>query len=483
MPALLIGIIIRVLIVALTRNQTGTSTGQLRASRQFVSLALRGVLIVSGLAALSDAPLLAVVLFIFAYPQPIFEWILVPLGVPYSGFLFSRVLLPHAIIGEVRGGAVFNELRVRLRWGLRLEPRSLERLGRRLLETDGTLSDRRVRGASLAARAIVDAVAGDGSGARELFAVVQDMKSVHAARSVRVYAQAWLLVDAARRGEFRQVVLGSWRGPRTCRARFMRVAARRLLGTYRPPRAVSVYFWWLLAPARVQHWSLLRAALRAEPRAPKAFAERGFEHAKARLFALGRVPPGALTRYEIRCVALLWQEVFDSAELQRLAVARCATLDGSFDGQAIVARLEGDVIAQLAEHWRVTLYDGIEDAQESSLILAAKDHIQFELLGELERTCAGLRHGKAPAINDLEPHWRTWVRVRALSLEFLDVLYDRRALLFDSVGGELLNHGAWLYNTEGAHVLAHDVFRFLYPLSPPDSENHAVLQRNLNVAA
>ncbi len=486
MPIGLIVVAVQLLLRLLGGNKAGATRGQLKYSRQSLSSGLRAMLIGTAgvMAATSSARLLPLLLMVLAYPQPIYDCLLLPLGVPYSGYWFSRLLFPHQIVDEVRGGAVFNELRVRLRWGLRLQPRDLGRLQRRLFEADRRSTDRPIRGATLAARAILDALAGDLVNARQLFAVVQDLKPAHASRSARVFAQAWLLADAASRGALHEVVRGSWRGPRTCRALFLRRVALRLVGSAPSPSSspASLYLWWLLAPARIQHWPLLRAALRAEPRARAGDAQLGFRSAKAELLALEQKPAGVLSRADLRRVAVLWQSVFESGELLALTRARRDALQGSFDEHQIVARLERDVISRLAEHWRTTLVDEFEEADEPSLILLAKDQLQFELLGELEQACAGLARGKSPALHEFEPHWRTWAHVRAVAREFLDVLHDRRPLLFDTVGGILLNHGAWLHNTELSRLLAHDLFRFLQPLSPP-GENRAILQRNLNVAA
>ena len=425
----------------------------------------------------------ACALAVLGVPGWVLSFVLIPAGIPQLAYYFTRASFPQATLGETRGGAVFNELRARLRWGLRLDRVTSATWSNGLLDFGSLLNDGGVRGASLAARAILDALEGDGEHARELFAVVQGLAPDRAAYSIRGYGQAWLLCDAARRAAFHEVIRLCQRGPRSRRRWFMRIAAERLLGLPNAASSFALKCAWLLAPARRQTYDLFRRALQAEPRRELTEACSGFAATMGRTRALMRLPRGVVTRSELRCVAASWQICFESGEARELVAMRREQLQGDFAADEVVARFEREIIALLAELWRDSLADDEPDSAESDLILAVKDQLQFELLGELESLCQTLPHGSASTTAELEPHWRTWARVRAIAQLFFDTLPDRGYMVFEASGGELLNHAAWLYNKERARNVAHDIFRFLHRLAPKDDPNYETLGRNLKLSA
>ena len=417
-----------------------------------------------------------------AFPQLILRTLLIPAGIPHAAYYFTRVLHPQATLGETRGGAVFNELRARLRWGRALSPAALERLAGRVVTFDAKGIDLRTRAASLAARAMLDALAGDGERARELFAVVQTMHFRHAARSARVYAQAWLLSDAARRSEYHEVIQLSERGPYTVRRVFMRGAARRLLGQAQAPGRWQLGLLWLLSPGRVHSRSLLKLALQRPARSKFAATARDFATAQRLTYELLRLPRGLAARSELAELARTWQTVFDGGELHDRLRARRDALQGSFDIERVGARFEREVAAQLTALVPTTLPDGEPEAELPMLFLTALDQFQGDLLGELEELCRTLPRGDAPPTDDLLQHWRTWARVRTLAARLTDTLPARAHLIFSSIGLSTLNHGAWLYNQEKARILAHDVFRFLLGIAPKGDPNWQTIRQNAKLS-
>jgi hypothetical protein len=458
--------------------------GRRAISPRVFGFALRGAFMLGAFLALINGRLAwACALAVLGVPGWVLSVVLIPAGIPRLAYYFTRLSFPQATLGETRGGAVFNELRARLRWGLKLERVGSEAWSNDLLDFGSELNDRRVRGASLAARAILDALAGDGEHARELFAVVQGLAPTRAARSVRGYCQAWLLCDAARRAAFHDVMRLCRRAPRSRRRWFMRIAAERVLGLPNAASSFTLKCAWLLAPARRQTYDLFRRALQAEPRRELTEPCSDFAATMGRTRALMRLPRGVVTRNELRCVAAGWQICFESGEADELVTMRREQLQANFAADEVVARFEREIIGLLAELWRDSLADDVSDADESDLILAVKDQLQFELLAELESLCLTLPHGSAPTTAELEPHWRTWAHVRAIAELFFDALPDRGHMVFEASGGELLNHAAWLYNKERARHVAHDIFRFLYRLAPKDDPNYETLGRNLKLSA
>lgn len=417
------------------------------------------------------------------FPEAVSSTLLVPSGIPYVSYYFTRVLHPQTTLGETRGGAVFNELRARLRWGWLLSPAALEPLARQLLTFTANGTDSDARGASLAARAMLDALSGDGDRARELFAVVQSMSWRHAPRSVRVYAQAWLLGDAARRGAYQDVIRLSWHGPYTARRVFMRGAARSILGQSSAPPHWKLTLLWLFAPGRRHALSLLKLALRSQARPEIVEDAHDFAAAKRTLFELLRLPRGHATRGELTRVARAWDNVFESGQLRELLSARRVALQGTFEIETVESRFERQVVAQLTALLPGTLPDAEPERSMPSPLLSAMDLLQGELLGEVEDLTQALPRGSARTTDDLTQHWRTWARIRFLAQQIADTLPERAHLVYPSMGLVALNHGAWLYNSERARVVAHDVFRYLASIAPKGDPNWKTISQNAKLSA
>ena len=478
MPSIATAIILGLVLRAVLSSQRGGKTQPVFwNSWALPTLALR-VTFVSAAAVLAGTGHWGwwLAFMVLIVPEWVIGWMLVPAGIPYVTYYFARATWPQTTSNENRGGAVFDELRARVRRGRSLALEGQNALAARLFRTR---TPRGTRGASLAARAILDAVGGDFDGARALFAVVQDMRPQHAARRVRKYCQAWLLADAARRGAYHELVRSSTYGPRTARRRFMRGCALRLLGVPSAPRPIWLWLAWLSAPARRHGFALLRRSLDSTPRTPLLVTGQGLEAATNTTAALLRLQPGIPSRSDLRTAASTWQAVFDGPELRDRLVRRQSELEFQVDHEVIRAKLEADVVTTLARLWRNTLPDHPSEAAEPPLILAAKDALQDEWLTELEALVRVLPQGDDDQSRPLEEHWRRWAEVRRVARDFLDALPDRYGMLFGAVGSRLLNHGVWLHTHENATLLAHDVFRWLLPLSPPTTETRKILIGNV----
>lgn len=446
-------------------------------------VAVRVAFLVSAWALNGDIPIaIQMMLVMYAVPSVVIELLLIPAGIPRVTYYFTRLTYPLLVFGEPRGRAVFNELRARLRRGWALNPEQIAKLGRSLVAFNRYANDRSVCASTIAAQAQLDALSGNVAQARELFDVVQTMDWRRATRSARVYSQAWLLADAARRGAFHDVVRLSLRGPNTARRWFMRAAARRLLAHSTPSQNWKLVGAWLLSPARRHSFGLLRRALAAKPWPEPSTVEPNLAGAKRLSFELMRLPRGVATRTDVARLAQTWQTVLDSGELNQNLSERRQALGASFDPDAIAARFERQIVALLAE-LVVATAPARPEPDYPLLLLAAMDQVQGNWFGELEDLCRGLLRGNAIITNDLEQHWRTWCRVRYLTGLLSDILPERANWIFASVGGELLNHGAWLYNRERARTLAHDIFYYLLAITPKNDVNRGTVVKNFRLSA
>jgi len=400
--------------------------------------------------------------------------VIIPLGIPHVAYWATRTTRA----GGGQSDAWFNELLARLRRGRLLSHQNIDRYFRPLLVGD---TDRAVRGVTLAALAIRAALAGDMSGARALFGVIQDLRRRHASRRVRVYSQAWLLNEAASRGAY-EVLRLSARGPWTPRRYFMRAAASRLLGVASAPGPVALLLLWMTTPGQVSSAWLCEQAKKAHRRIPVAISGTGLPALRESMFEALRVAPGAITRVELGRLCWAWQRATDENHLTNWLIEH-ASEGGTPEALARSQTMfEVELVELLSRLWRRSLPTSDGEGSDCALMSAVKDKIQFEMLEELESLVHALPHGDARTTDDYENHWQKWARVRMLASEFNWLLPDRQDSLFQAVSSELLNHGAWLYNREFAKMLANDLFRWLLPLCPREHSNYKIVKKNARIS-
>jgi hypothetical protein len=422
------------------------------------------------------------VLLFFAFPLVLVSGLLVPAGVPHLAYRASRVLMPHSIVEERPGGATFYELRSRVRRGRGLGDESVKRLAVRLSPLFDDVNDRAVRGATVAALGMFEAIGSNREGARELFGVVEDMYWRHAPRAARAFCQSFLLADRARRGAFYEIVRCSKRGPRTRRRALLGACALRLLGRPERPSSSTCVLLWLVAPNRSGHFGLLKQALAAPVRAELEIQGSGLAAATAATQRLAAIPRGFATRRELFRVASVWQAALESGCVRSFFTARRDALEANFGVSELEAAFEQKLVELFASLLRETLASEEPPGEEPWLVTSAKDALESALLDELEAAAASLPSGDSRDLAGFDAHWRTWAHLRRLAADFVDFLPDRRHALYDAVGTEIFNYGAWLHNRRDALLLAHDVFRFLLPLVSREAEDHATLKNNLKIA-
>lgn len=420
----------------------------------------------------------------FVMPVRFAYWVLVPWGVPHLTYGFLRLV--H--FGTARDDATFYELLSRLRSGRALAPAALQPLEDRLftnpswkaVETD-------VRGASLAARAILDVLAGQPERARDLFFVSAHLRRSRSSPGTRELAQAWLLSDAFARGAYGAVLQEASSGPLTARRFFLGGLAKSFAGIERSGWKQLVL--WPLCTGRRFGWRLLQRARRAPPLVPlpapaQDGAEPTLESAQRALRAALSRPRGSVSRQRIRELASAWSSVFEAEEIVELVEARAKALEADLDGEGVGAELEEQVIELVAGLWREAPPDRhVADEDLPWVLVSAHDRITSDLLTEIETLVDSLPQDDALSEHDLEHHWRTWARIHRLTWEFETQLPDRVDLLRTTTTTPLLNHGAWLYNAQNAHHLAHEVFRWLLPRTPKTDPDFKVIRDNTRLAA
>jgi hypothetical protein len=398
------------------------------------------------------------------------------LGLPKTTYWATRL----SQFGGGSADAVFNQLRA---LASRAQPIDRDAIEMQVMKLFFARSDRYIRGSAIAALGVYEALTHNLAGARALFHVVQEMHAGHASRSVRAYAQAWLLAETANRGAYHELLAVTQRGPRTIRRLFMRQAALCLLGRRGMPARWFRTLCSILVPGSRSLSELLQQASVLPIRTRISLAGGSLDEVRAATFEALRLAPGQITDAELRELAGAWQVIFEDDEFtERL----CTSTDGGGDGLDSVdlaAALENEVVSLLSQLWRHASIEATTVDSDPALLRWAKDTLQAELLGEAESIAATLPHAKAPATGEYGNDWRTWARLRALERAFARLLPERQPEFIQSIGTDVLNHGVWLFNDKQARMLGNDVFRWLLKRYPRDHVDYKTLKQNVKISA
>ena len=156
----------------------------------------------SGLVQATEMPAgeaIRVVLLVLIWaPTTILRWIVVPLRMPRLAYWTVMICWPLGIVKELRaGGVIFGALALPRKGAADKDIRWLEQ---RLRNAEP------MQGAAVVAAGLLAALRKDDDLARRLFAVADRMDKRLISRSVRAIARDWLVVDAARVGNWQKVI-------------------------------------------------------------------------------------------------------------------------------------------------------------------------------------------------------------------------------------------------------------------------------------
>src|SRR5262245_36767551 len=229
----------------------------------------------------------AVLLVLIWAPTTILRWVLVPLRMPRVAYWTVRICWPLGLVKEVRaGGVMFGALALARRGA---SDEAIKWLEQRLRGVEP------MQGAAVVAAGLLAALRKDDNLARCLFAMADRMDKRLISRSVRTIARDWLVVDAARVGNWQRVIRLGRGGSSWLRWSYsMARIGERPTGDPRAWRAWQLWPCFLLAPRRHATYPRLRRAL-ALPvrRSAQADATPTFAELPLALGGLARAIDGA----------------------------------------------------------------------------------------------------------------------------------------------------------------------------------------------
>ena len=404
-------------------------------------------------------------------PTALLRWIVVPLRMPRVAYWTVRICWPLGLVKEVRAGAVvFGALALARKGASGV---SLTWLEQRLRHAEPT------RGAGVVAAGLLAALREDDNLARRLFAMADSMDKRLISRSVRTLARDWLVVDAARVGNWQRVIRLGRSGSTWLRWSYgMARIAERLTGDPRAWRSWQLWPCFLLAPRRRATYPLLRRALAvpvrrsAQPAPTPAVTE--LPPALGGLArAIESAGDGEALRRSIDAVDRQLDSMHDAIG------RRLKTLGGRGDAGTILSAFRRRLIDLMTPMIEDDPYLARE-AQQSSIMDHAVWQVRRRLFGDIEARCKDYRE-RTEERSALDPvaEWEAWAKLHSSADQLLELDPNVESVLFQTVFAPVCNFAAFQHNTRKRIALAHDMFVWLLRHARSDPQARQLLARNV----
>jgi hypothetical protein len=444
---------------------------------KFMLLALLlGFAIALGPMALVALVPVAILLFM---PSLVLRRIIVPLGWPRFAYWVARCSWPMAMVTEHSAGAsVYGALA--LARGSPL-PQSIEWLQVKIDESKVQ------RGAALVAAGLLAALRGDRQQARSLLLMADMLHRKFIPSGVRVIARDWLVADAARIGNWPDVIrLGLHGHDDTLRwsHALARIGARLI----RDPQAWpnwALWLCWAMAPRRRATLPLLRRALLV-PRATKAAKVEPAAAATLpdALADLARVLDNAFAHDGISFAAAVGavDAALDDPVAQALADRRLRALGTNADAAAVISglrtRLVDSLVPLIEESPRLA-----RGGNRSGILDQAVERVRHRLFRDVEAQCKDYdaRRNRDSYVKP-SAEWETWARLRNCADRLLELAPDSELALFRATYVPVCNFAVYQHNTYRRLPLAHDMYSWLHRHAHSDPEAIRLLVGNMKAS-
>jgi hypothetical protein len=431
------------------------------------------IAVVQGTAPEVASAVLHVVAFVLIWaPTPLLRWIVVPLRMPRTAYWTVRICFPLGLIKEIEAGAVvYGALALARK---KSSDETISWLERKLRNAET------IQGAGVVAAGLLAALRKDIGRARGLLATADRMHWRLIPGSIRAIARDWLVVDAARVGNWHRVIRLGMSSDRLRWSYNMARIAERLTGA---PQARPNWLLWqcfLSAPRRRLTYPLFRRALavprrRSEPLDAPASAT-GLPLALgelARALEGANAHDGELLDRSIDAVDRELDSVHPMIE-QRLGM-----LGGRGDPSSV---------RSLFRHRLIDLaIPLIEDdpylartAQQDSIMEQAAWQVRRRLMGDIESQCRDYRERTAGEDSlDLVAEWETWARLNSSADRLLELDSAAENVLFQMVYAPVCNFAVYQHNGRKRIALAHDMFVWLLRYAHDTPEARQLLAKNV----
>ena len=329
------------------------------------------------------------------------------------------------------------------------------------------------------------AAQGDRVTARCLFESIEARPRPSQLSIVRVTARDWLVMDAARRGDWSAAVRYATRGGTSRWSRAVGAMARTIDGVGRLPKW-RLWLLWLVAPRRLRLRPLLQRALAASHGEHKAdiAPPRDLPAAWvlfAEVLAKTAQRPGEVGSSEF-VSAVRWVAIrLESADMKAQVGQRLAALDSTLSRSAdsVVSNFKSDVVKSILP----------VVAADPQLAAAGRDHpIVAEVLRRLRGAASesiemrakdlGRRAEKKHSL-DILSEWQSWALLCDEVNRLLALQPGAKATLFEIVWRPLMSYAAFQHNDKQRLAFAQDILRWLRAHVHGNREVADVLDKNI----
>ena len=326
------------------------------------------------------------------------------------------------------------------------------------------------------------AAQGDRVTARCLFESLDARPSRPRQSIVRVTARDWLVMDAARRGDWFAVVHYAQRRGGTRWSRAVAGMARTFAGLPPLPKW-QLWLLWLVAPRRRRLRPLLERALTAGVRQSESDIAPPPDLPAALALLAGMVArqSGAVSSSEfvaaVRGVTLR----LESAEMKARVEQRLAALDPTLSRSAdsVLSDFKSDVVELLLPVVAANP-ELMADDRDQPIIAEVVRRLQGAAFESIEMRAKDLarRAEKKQALDTLS-EWRSWAIVCDEANRLLALQPGAQATLFEMVWRPLVNYAVFQHNNMTRHAFAQDIFRWLCAHAHGDRAAADLLAKNM----
>ena len=476
-PLFLAILIVRV-VIAFAHSRTGAKGQRIAQPTHGVRRFLRFVFIwllaapLAGYVAITDsanaASYVPGALFLFtALFWPIARYVLAPFGLVKPAYY---VALGAWAQNEERSSLALLAASIALIRRPQFDPEAAEFLDQKL-QGESTL-----RGAGIAASAVLALARGDHEGARVLFESVRTLDGRVCGPAARHTAAEWLAASAAERGNWDEVAqIGADLVDAGRPAWLLSGVAKRLLGRGDAPTKWWLLFRWAFSPARLATYPLVERAIAVPDGAVPIDEDRdstlpqvpvspeGDRLARALAMHVNLLTSKRPVAREIAAVGRAFDEALSSDSLAHDIEERAVFL-GANRGSSVLSRLRADVeesLFHLLKRHRIALDDTVDDLGETAA--SAQRRLRDEALAVIEALSDAVKNrvSERRALSPID-EWREFSALR--------LAYERgvgmggaelRYLAFTKVHRDVCAQAVWLFNDRKEKPIANAMFRFL----------------------
>jgi hypothetical protein len=415
------------------------------------------------------------------FPTIMLEWIIVPLRLPRVAFWLARIFRPLGFAREaVAGGVVYGAMTLIGKRGSPHAVRTADWLAHKLATKTP------LYGGAVVAAALLAIFRKDCQRARRLFLVADTLPPRIISRKARGIARDWLVMNAMRSGDWREIIRLARRREQNLRwsytvARF----AERLLGDEQASPNWLLWQRWILAPRRRASLPLLRRAL-AVPRGlppptvppqtsvelPAALA--GF----AQVLKTARVDDGSSL---MRTISEIDTALEASATQSRIE-ERLRALGAHTDVSATIAGFRGQLVDFLVPLLETS--PRLASAQQREPILEqAVARVRQRLFKDISVQCQdyGERKNREAALGELA-EWEVWATLRHSADRLLVLDPAAEPALFEQMWPVCNNFAVFQHNICKRTTLAYEIYAWLRRHSHLTSASE-LLDKNVRAAS